>query len=261
MQTKVCKACGIDKPLQEFYKHRTNKDGYRGICKQCWKNQCDKWLKDNPEFTQNYRNKKASVEKILVSEKECFRCHNIKKIDEFHKDRCSIDGHSVYCKQCKSDTDKEGWKKYRWERLPKNREYYKEHREEISNYRKTDEYKKITRETAKEWYHNRGGRESYIKHRMACPWESHYNNIKQRLYQKNSSAYKRGYKYYAGKGIQLLMTLKEIKELYVRDGAEFMKEPCIHRKESDGHYTFENCCFMETKDHRKLHAEMRKKPE
>jgi hypothetical protein len=35
--TKVCTKCHEDKPLEEFYKHPTNKDGRESICKVCKK--------------------------------------------------------------------------------------------------------------------------------------------------------------------------------------------------------------------------------
>jgi 5-methylcytosine-specific restriction endonuclease McrA len=34
---KVCKKCGINKELKEFYKHKLTLDGYRGECKICVK--------------------------------------------------------------------------------------------------------------------------------------------------------------------------------------------------------------------------------
>lgn len=32
---KICKECGIEKPVSEFSTHKTNKDGYNGKCKLC----------------------------------------------------------------------------------------------------------------------------------------------------------------------------------------------------------------------------------
>lgn len=40
MATKICKECGRDKPLTEYYKlppNRTSPDGLRAICKACAK--------------------------------------------------------------------------------------------------------------------------------------------------------------------------------------------------------------------------------
>jgi hypothetical protein len=32
---KRCKKCGAEKPLSEFYKHHSNRDGFSGHCKDC----------------------------------------------------------------------------------------------------------------------------------------------------------------------------------------------------------------------------------
>lgn len=32
---KKCKTCGLIKPLSEYYKHKSGKDGYRTKCKDC----------------------------------------------------------------------------------------------------------------------------------------------------------------------------------------------------------------------------------
>ncbi|MHB8914432.1 MAG: HNH endonuclease [Thiobacillus sp.] len=33
---KTCTKCGISKPMADFYKHKSTKDGYRPECKSCW---------------------------------------------------------------------------------------------------------------------------------------------------------------------------------------------------------------------------------
>lgn len=35
MLTKMCRICGVEKPITEFYKHNHTKDGYRNECKEC----------------------------------------------------------------------------------------------------------------------------------------------------------------------------------------------------------------------------------
>lgn len=35
MRTKTCKACGEEKPIREYYKHPTSKDGRRNQCRAC----------------------------------------------------------------------------------------------------------------------------------------------------------------------------------------------------------------------------------
>jgi hypothetical protein len=38
METKTCKACHIEKPLTDYYKSKTCKDGRFGVCKVCRNN-------------------------------------------------------------------------------------------------------------------------------------------------------------------------------------------------------------------------------
>lgn len=42
---KICNKCHKEKPITEFYKDKTHKDGFRSICKYCSK----QWKIKNPE--------------------------------------------------------------------------------------------------------------------------------------------------------------------------------------------------------------------
>lgn len=53
--------------------------------------------------------------------------------------------------------------------------------------------------------------------------------------------------------IECRITQAEIKQLWDRDNAGSMIQPCIHRKNSANHYTFNNCEFMEYAYHQALH--------
>jgi hypothetical protein len=33
---KTCHTCGVEKPLESFYKYKRNKDGHLGVCKRCF---------------------------------------------------------------------------------------------------------------------------------------------------------------------------------------------------------------------------------
>ena len=46
---KVCTKCGEAKPLTEYYKAATTRDGFRGDCKACFKKRAAGWYRDNPE--------------------------------------------------------------------------------------------------------------------------------------------------------------------------------------------------------------------
>lgn len=73
------------------------------------------------------------------------------------------------------------------------------------------------------------------------PWKITHNNIKARC---NDSKFKQ-YKDYGGRGIKCLITKDEIKKLWFRDEAWLLKQPSIDREDNDGHYTLDNCRFIE----------------
>lgn len=61
-------------------------------------------------------------------------------------------------------------------------------------------------------------------------------------------------KYYGMKGIKLLLTREQLRELWFRDNAISMKKPSIDRIDSNGHYEFSNCQFIEQSENsRKTH--------
>ena len=77
------------------------------------------------------------------------------------------------------------------------------------------------------------------------PWASNLFAIRQRCNNPNHWAYK----YYGGRGIKTLLTMTDIKNLWLRDNADLMKRPTIDRKDNNGNYTFDNCQFLEFKEH------------
>lgn len=54
--------------------------------------------------------------------------------------------------------------------------------------------------------------------------------------------------FYLRKGIQCHLTYEMLYDLWERDNAEKMDRPSIDRIDPDGHYTFENCRFLELKE-------------
>lgn len=46
--TKVCRKCGAEKDIEDFYKHKTNKDGRWGSCILCVKERTTAYLKAHP---------------------------------------------------------------------------------------------------------------------------------------------------------------------------------------------------------------------
>jgi len=122
-----------------------------------------------------------------------------------------------------------------------SKKYRESHKEQIRAYQKR--YHSTHKEEARKYRkkHSQG----YLKKH---PWASHYSHAKQRC--TNPNAY--GYKYYGGKGIKFLLTMKEVKTLYFRDNAKDMDRPSIDRVDPEGDYTFWNCRFLELSENARL---------
>ncbi|NCC60069.1 MAG: hypothetical protein EOM12_03835 [Verrucomicrobiae bacterium] len=73
------------------------------------------------------------------------------------------------------------------------------------------------------------------------PWYRTWYWIKSRCENKRA----KNYLYYGGRGIKCLITVDQIKYLWVRDRAALMKKPSIDRINNDRHYEKNNCRFIE----------------
>ena len=143
--------------------------------------------------------------------KVCTKCHKEKSIKKFRKDRTKKDGLYSSCKLCyKRDNPYNSIVS-----KIKNKNYYKQNRKKLLEYRKN--------------------RHKYY------PWIITYYNINTRCNCKKHP----NWKDYGGRDIKCLITKEEIKKLWFRDKAYLMKKPSIDRINNDGHYTYKNCRFIE----------------
>jgi hypothetical protein len=83
--------------------------------------------------------------------------------------------------------------------------------------------------------------EKVVVQKRSEPWVRVFHGAKTRCSCKTD----RAYKWYGGKGVRCLFTVEEVKTLWFRDGADKMQRPSIDRIDSDGHYEFSNCRFIE----------------
>lgn len=107
---KYCHRCEIVKPVSEFYKNKSKKDGYNWNCKECHK----KWVSDNKERVQAIKRKHYE--------------NNIDEIKSRSKKRY--------------ETQKDEIKKYRLDNADKKRAYMKK-------YCATEQHKKNRSENRK----------------------------------------------------------------------------------------------------------------
>jgi hypothetical protein len=121
-------------------------------------------------------------------------------------------------------SNSEAWKRYRASHSEKYREWYKDwcatHVDQVRQLR----------------------RDYYYRTKANRPWVIIYSRIKARCGKKDRY-----------KNIERHLTVKELEQLWLRDGAWDMVKPCIHRKNSKDHYTFDNCEFMEYNEHQRMH--------
>lgn len=97
-ETKVCSKCGVEKPLVEFGKRKTSKDGRRGECKEC-NNAYHKYRSENGDIIQQLK-----IDKIKDAEnaktKICSKCGIEKELVEFQKEKNGKYGVRGDCKEC-----------------------------------------------------------------------------------------------------------------------------------------------------------------
>lgn len=79
---KLCKKCSIEKELSEFYKNKSNTDGYSSSCKRCRKIQVNMWRKENHIRFITNKNKWSSCKRISMKE------DNKKKAVEYLGGKC-----------------------------------------------------------------------------------------------------------------------------------------------------------------------------
>ena len=99
----------------------------------------------------------------------------------------------------------------------------------------------------------------YATHRATLqryPWIRHWSNLKTRCRNPN----RKEWKYYGGKGIEVRITLVEVKALYQRDRAHLLNRPSLDRINANGHYEYANCQFIELSENSRKGAFAPKKP-
>ena len=120
---KICSKCGLEKPINEFVKNKTKKDGYTSYCKECHRKTCRAYYLNNKQVIRKhakiYQNKMKDFVNhfkkggcILCGEKDlaCLDLHHLRdkkftissKITDLSKDTLKeeIDKCVVLCANC-----------------------------------------------------------------------------------------------------------------------------------------------------------------
>lgn len=95
----------------------------------------------------------------------------------------------------------------------------------------------------------------YKRSKKENPWKTHHHAAKTRCVNQNVKCFP----WYGGKGIKFLLTMDQVKELWIRDRAYELKKPSLDRIDSNKHYCFENCRFIENNKNQDLMLEKRRR--
>lgn len=96
---KICTKCGIEKPIEEFYKNKTKRDGHSSICKDCQREADRRYYLSNKDKVRkrakvfhkkvmDYINSRKSIGCYICSEKDiaCLDFHHLRdKVTEVAK--------------------------------------------------------------------------------------------------------------------------------------------------------------------------------
>lgn len=78
MGTKVCKKCGRELPLENFYVNKSLKGGYDNTCKECKNTYAKEWQKKNKE-----RKKARKIEEERVAFESKYKIYTCKELAPF----------------------------------------------------------------------------------------------------------------------------------------------------------------------------------
>ena len=99
---KVCRKCGVERPLSDFYKHSHMADGHLNICKECTKARVTRYRENNLEKIRWYDRKRGSrqsaddIREYRKSNPEKYEAHckvkNAIRNNRLHKSTCIVCG-------------------------------------------------------------------------------------------------------------------------------------------------------------------------
>lgn len=104
---KTCNCCGESKTLELFSKHKSNKDGYRKVCKKCRSIQESERYRSNPDKTRDTTYKRlyglTLQEYHTLVEKQQSLCKICTKpFEKLYVDHCHKTGEvrGLLCSKC-----------------------------------------------------------------------------------------------------------------------------------------------------------------
>ena len=181
METKICKSCGIEKEITEFY-YRKENNAYRTECKKC--------MLDKQKLKRSKKEKKKN-ERIIPESKICTKCKTDKPISEY---RIMKSGYiNSVCLSCEY---KQNMDRY-YKRKMKNPKYVEQKQIEKQNEILIKNNKKICcickREKSLEEFYYRKDLKKYRNWCIECEknrTKDFYENNKDDILDKQHQSYK-----------------------------------------------------------------------
>jgi hypothetical protein len=93
---KRCPQCGIEKPLNEYYKRCSRPDGRERVCIACYRERRAR----NRGLRTSTREEQDAL--FASGRKRCARCGAIEPLSDYTVDRARLGGRDKYCKVCKN---------------------------------------------------------------------------------------------------------------------------------------------------------------
>ena len=78
METKVCKRCGRELPLENFYVNKSLKGGHDNTCKECKNTYAKEWQKKNKE-----KKKAQKIENERIEFEKKYKIYTDKELAKF----------------------------------------------------------------------------------------------------------------------------------------------------------------------------------
>jgi hypothetical protein len=128
---KKCVQCKEEKELSEFYNYSREKDGKQHMCKNCWREKYHRH-KDFKNHIQELNQINCISKQAPQITKKCYKCGEIKSINDFYKNNTLNGGLDALCKNCKHIAGKTTYQKHKEKICKKSAKYYKENKEKIS---------------------------------------------------------------------------------------------------------------------------------
>jgi 5-methylcytosine-specific restriction endonuclease McrA len=192
METKICKTCRQEKPVVEFNKHKTTKDGLCPICKNCQSEYNKRYREKNRDRIKAYKSSDYYRAKCIIYRQNYDKKHvnRIKHCLSCGAEYYAKDLSVLYCDnpECRKAHQQEYYKQYRTtEKYQKQKEeYYKTHKEHIKLYARKyikRDYVKEHRKRYAEEYHQRPEVKERYRNRIAEERKTESGYIKNLYYR------------------------------------------------------------------------------